>query len=307
MTKNRDYYQRLYDFCLPDVKVLDYVLILNPNFQFNTGKMGKNIDGRVGRLRLLFTGTLFLSAFSLQAQSYRPDTALTYASFLAECIEFKATPKQELWIVYYWSSWSSRSLFDLPALQKMAVKFQNKPVRIVCISEDKNKERWRLALNQHRPPGEQLMIADLDNLKNLKRAFQYNSLPGIFMVNPEGKIYRAKDVSSLNDLISAEVGRLPGQPYYPDGTFVSKPNPTNPTDTNPTGNTTTSGTNTGKPLPNTGSGNDTGAWITHTIQKGETLYRLQVNYGVPVEDIKKLNGLKDNNVSVGQVLKIKRK
>lgn len=44
---------------------------------------------------------------------------------------------------------------------------------------------------------------------------------------------------------------------------------------------------------------------TYTIKEGETLYRVFVNTGVPVEEIKRLNGLKSNTVRVGQVLRIR--
>ncbi len=47
-------------------------------------------------------------------------------------------------------------------------------------------------------------------------------------------------------------------------------------------------------------------WLMHTVQKGETLYRLYVKYNVPVEEIRRLNGLPNNNIKLGQRLKIKR-
>lgn len=44
---------------------------------------------------------------------------------------------------------------------------------------------------------------------------------------------------------------------------------------------------------------------TYTIKEGETLYRAFVNTGVPVDEIKRLNGLTSNIVHVGQVLRIR--
>jgi LysM repeat protein len=43
---------------------------------------------------------------------------------------------------------------------------------------------------------------------------------------------------------------------------------------------------------------------THTVQKGETLYRISKLYGMTVDDLKSLNGLTDNAVSIGQKLKV---
>lgn len=43
---------------------------------------------------------------------------------------------------------------------------------------------------------------------------------------------------------------------------------------------------------------------TYTVKKGDTLYGISNQFGVCVIDIKNLNGLKDNNLQIGQVLKI---
>jgi flagellum-specific peptidoglycan hydrolase FlgJ len=40
----------------------------------------------------------------------------------------------------------------------------------------------------------------------------------------------------------------------------------------------------------------------HTVEKGETLYRIAKKYKVSVEDLKKYNGLEGNEIFVGQVL-----
>lgn len=43
----------------------------------------------------------------------------------------------------------------------------------------------------------------------------------------------------------------------------------------------------------------------YTIQQGDTLYSLSKKYNVSVEEIKKINGLRDNGLSVGQKIKLK--
>jgi len=43
----------------------------------------------------------------------------------------------------------------------------------------------------------------------------------------------------------------------------------------------------------------------HTVKKGDTLYSLSKRYGVTVEQIKELNKLPDNRLSINQKLKIK--
>lgn len=45
--------------------------------------------------------------------------------------------------------------------------------------------------------------------------------------------------------------------------------------------------------------------VTHTVTKGDTLFSISRKYDVSVEDIKKLNNLSDNGISIGSVLIIK--
>lgn len=40
----------------------------------------------------------------------------------------------------------------------------------------------------------------------------------------------------------------------------------------------------------------------HTVQSGESLYRISLNYGITVQELKRLNELKSNTISVGQRL-----
>ena len=42
----------------------------------------------------------------------------------------------------------------------------------------------------------------------------------------------------------------------------------------------------------------------YKVQKGDTLYSISRNFGVSVKELKRLNNLKDNIISVGQILKV---
>ena len=48
-------------------------------------------------------------------------------------------------------------------------------------------------------------------------------------------------------------------------------------------------------------------WHTHLVRPGETLYRIFVTYGVPVDQLKKINKLRSNYIRQGMILKIRRK
>lgn len=44
---------------------------------------------------------------------------------------------------------------------------------------------------------------------------------------------------------------------------------------------------------------------THTVQPGETLYKISQTYGITASALRKLNNLSDNNIQPGQVLKVR--
>ncbi len=46
-------------------------------------------------------------------------------------------------------------------------------------------------------------------------------------------------------------------------------------------------------------------YLTYTVKRGDNLYNIAKEYGVSVESIKALNNLTSNNLSIGQILKIK--
>lgn len=51
--------------------------------------------------------------------------------------------------------------------------------------------------------------------------------------------------------------------------------------------------------------NETISTKTHRVEKGDTLYSLSRKYQMTLEELKKMNNLNDNNISIGQILKVK--
>lgn len=43
---------------------------------------------------------------------------------------------------------------------------------------------------------------------------------------------------------------------------------------------------------------------TYIVQRGDTLYGISKQFGVPIETIKRVNNLTSNNISINQELKI---
>ena len=48
--------------------------------------------------------------------------------------------------------------------------------------------------------------------------------------------------------------------------------------------------------------NTSSSKLTYTVQKGDTLYGIAQTYNTSVDEIKKLNNLTTNNLSIGQIL-----
>lgn len=67
------------------------------------------------------------------------------------------------------------------------------------------------------------------------------------------------------------------------------------------------GSSSGIPLGSScyGEGYKEPVFLTHTVKSGDNLYNIAKTYGTSVDTLIKLNDLKSNNLSIGQVLKIR--
>ncbi|MEM6631488.1 MAG: LysM peptidoglycan-binding domain-containing protein [Bacteroidota bacterium] len=238
----------------------------------------------IGILLLGISGT-----HRLVGQSSRSTQTLSYQAFKQQCVNFRTLNNSQIWIVYFWASWNSTSLYDFEQLKRMASLYSAYPIRFIGISEDKNAARWEQMFQEFQLPGDQVLLSESAQINDIKRAFQYKRLPGYFVVANLGDIYQVTSLEGLNKLLSQKLHELSpvgGPPTIP--VVNPAPNPGVPV-VQP------------QPSPQKKQG-----WVTHTVKPGETLYRLFVSYGVPVDQIKKINKLKNNNIIVGQVLKIRK-
>lgn len=232
--------------------------------------------------RFLILLVLGLISFtSVQAQS----TAIPYKQFYGDLVKYSRQVKEKgegdyIWVVHFWASWHTASRQQIAPLKALYSSYLNKPVRIISVSVDKSNSAWKGALRQHEMPWAHTRLPREADYDFMKTAFRHNSLPALFIVDDKAKIRRMSDSKALVDYL---------QEHVPGGKPVVTPTPPKPN----TGTTPT--------LPS-GSGN----WIYHTVASGETLYSLFRRYGVSVDEIKKLNGLSSNTISIGQKLKIKK-
>lgn len=269
---------------------------------------------RTNTWRFIGVFILVLGGFANRAHAqgggYQPDTSLTYETFLDQCINFKEMDRQEVWVVFFWASWSTPSIYELDNLKATYSLYQQKPVRFVGVSVDKIRSRWVDALMREQMPWEQLMIPKEEDYAFIRRAFRHNSLPAIFLVNDRGEIRRINDAAELKSELYLATRYLPDQPYRKPGVQIIDNNAEN-ANTSPPENdivevppplpdTEAKSQADPSPLPSQPTG-----WVTHTVKSGDTLYSLYRRYSVPVSEIKRINGLRSNLIRTGQVLRIK--
>lgn len=244
----------------------------------------------------LFAALLFVVS-SVQAQaSYRADT-LDFASFLSECQRFSRNGQEELWVVTFWASWNSSSLYQLPALKSTYANYRNRPVRFFFLSRDRDRQIWQETLGREQLPGTHVLLSQTEDYEYLRQGFQHSSLPATFLVDANGNIYRVDRVQQLDDMLAEETRKLPN-PYASTQT-----GPATSTGSSWSGGSGNAGNGSG-PATTPSAGN--GGYLTHTVRQSETLYGISRQYGVTVDQIRQLNALSDNLIKIGQELRIKR-
>ena len=249
-----------------------------------------------------------MSLAQAQSGAYRPDTTLSYDVFLDQCINFKSMQRQEVWVVFFWASWNTPSIFALDPLKSTYNLYKEKPVRFVGASVDKIRSRWEAALMREQMPWEHVLINNETDYDFIKRAFRHNSLPAIFLVNSQGKIRRMADTQELKSELFLATRHLPDQPYRkPSSSIIEDLTETAAKEDiiiiPPPGETKSETTAESQPqLP---EAKVEAGWLTHKVKYGDTLFSLYRRYGVKVAEIKRINGLRSNTIRTGQVLRIK--
>ena len=255
-------------------------------------------------MKKVFLFGIVLLLFCLPGRSqaqYQPDT-MDFASFLNLCQDFSRSNRQELWVVTFWASWNSNSLYQLPALKAAYFNYRHKPIRFFFISRDRDGAIWRNTLEREQLPGTHILVRNAEDYEYLKQGFQHSSIPAMFLVDQQGNIYRIDRVQQLRDMLEEESRNLPDNYVSTDPGPGSQPaRPSAPSTNVPS---TPVFTPTSQPLP-AQPGNQSGGYLTHTVRKSETLYSISRQYSVTVDQIRSLNSLSGNIIKVGQELKIK--
>lgn len=106
-----------------------------------------------------------------------------------------------------------------------------------------------------------------------------------------------------NDTVAAAVGSLPTEVSSKSSTSKQ----TAATTTKSSKSSTSSNTKSSSASKQSTTKKQTASTTTHTVKSGENLSKIAKKYGTTVAAIKKANGLKSDNINVGQKLKIPKK
>ncbi|WP_203256184.1 TlpA disulfide reductase family protein [Hyunsoonleella ulvae] len=89
-------------------------------------------------------------------------------------------------LIDFWASWCGPCRQEIPHLKKAYNTFKDEGFQVVSVSIDRKKEAWEKALKKEQLP----YIKLWDEKKETMQLYQYQSIPYIVLVSPEGKILK---------------------------------------------------------------------------------------------------------------------
>lgn len=88
-------------------------------------------------------------------------------------------------MLIFWASWCEPCRLEIPELKKIYAEFNNKGLRMVSISVDKNQDAWRTLLSKEDMEWEQLIV-DSSLSDEIDNTFQIGAIPLIIFTDNKG-------------------------------------------------------------------------------------------------------------------------
>lgn len=146
---------------------------------------------------LLTLGTLILLfSTSLVAQNYTPDFSIGIDDFEKEAL----APKEEVWVVDFWASWCRPCIESIPEMKNLYKKYQDRGVRFISVSWDRNQVKWQYALDQFKMPWNHFIVPQGQEYW-LEKNFPHKGIPTVFVINRDGKAKKVNGVYKLDKAI----------------------------------------------------------------------------------------------------------
>ena len=143
---------------------------------------------------LAFTA-LILTAFTAKAQEYSPDLIT-----LDQFEETALVPKEEVWVIDFWATWCGPCVHEIPRMKQLHKKYEDRGVKFVSISWDRNEPQWLNGLEHFKMPWTHLR-AKKSEAAWLDEYFPHNSIPTVFIIDRDGGVKKVKNVGKLDKAI----------------------------------------------------------------------------------------------------------
>uniref|UniRef100_UPI003743B5B8 thioredoxin-like domain-containing protein n=1 Tax=Mucilaginibacter mali TaxID=2740462 RepID=UPI003743B5B8 len=89
---------------------------------------------------------------------------------------------KKLNMVVFWASWCGPCRQEIPSLKKIAATIKDDRFRMVSVSIDDDKDRWKKAMGEEQMPWQQLSI-DQAIMERVKMQYNLNYIPQIFFID----------------------------------------------------------------------------------------------------------------------------
>lgn len=116
----------------------------------------------------------------------RPDAKALRPNNLLTTVEGQHTlmidTTKKLNMVVFWASWCGPCRMEIPGLKKITSQIKDDRFRIVSVSVDVDKDRWKKAVGEEQMPWQQLSI-DSAIINRVKIQYNLNYIPQIFFID----------------------------------------------------------------------------------------------------------------------------
>ncbi|SDS33277.1 Thiol-disulfide isomerase or thioredoxin [Mucilaginibacter mallensis] len=89
---------------------------------------------------------------------------------------------KKLNMIVFWASWCGPCKEEIPSLKKIAAEFKDPNFRMVSVSIDKDKKKWKQTVANQNMAWQQLVIENTD-LERLTAQYNLNSIPQIYFID----------------------------------------------------------------------------------------------------------------------------
>lgn len=153
----------------------------------------KYAEKELNEIFSLFDKNVQASKLGSQFKTYfanRPDPGTPYPNLLLTNADdqkrFILDSTAKLNMLVFWTSWCGPCRLEIPTLKDLQKEYKGKPLNLVSISIDENKEAWVQALKQENMAWPQFVV-DSDRLELVKQQFNFSAIPLIVFTDNNGK------------------------------------------------------------------------------------------------------------------------